>query len=56
MICSLQHHSTVQADDFTAKLFSIYKHVQQEGRTQVRNLIFSVNDVDNLALKQYLHS
>uniref|UniRef100_A0A671UI33 Glutathione synthetase n=1 Tax=Sparus aurata TaxID=8175 RepID=A0A671UI33_SPAAU len=26
--------STIQADDFTAKLFDIYRHVQQEGRTQ----------------------
>ncbi|XP_036961396.1 glutathione synthetase-like isoform X4 [Acanthopagrus latus] len=26
--------STIQADDFTAKLFDIYRHVQQEGRSQ----------------------
>lgn len=36
MICLLSHHSCIQADDFTAKLFGIYKQVQTEGQTQVK--------------------
>lgn len=36
MICLFPHHSTIQADDFTARLFGIYRQVQQEGRAQVR--------------------
>ena len=39
IMCLLQHDSTTQVDDFTAKLFGIYKQVQKEGRTQVRKLI-----------------
>lgn len=42
MVCLLPHHSTIQADDFTAKLFDIYRQVQQEGQTQVRNLIYNL--------------
>ncbi len=49
MICLLPHHRTIQADEFTAKLFGIYRQVRQEGQTQVRHLIYNVNDVDNLA-------
>lgn len=36
MICLLPHYSCIQADDFTAKLFAIYKQVQTEGQTQVK--------------------
>ncbi|XP_059188482.1 glutathione synthetase-like [Centropristis striata] len=35
---------TVQADDFTAKLFDIYKQVQQEGRTQ--SIVLGLNRID----------
>ncbi|XP_071394974.1 glutathione synthetase-like isoform X1 [Centroberyx affinis] len=36
--------STVQADDFTAKLFDIYRQVQREGRTQ--SIVLGVNRSD----------
>ncbi|KAM3617058.1 uncharacterized protein V6R79_001702 [Siganus canaliculatus] len=35
---------TIQADDFTARLFGIYKHVQQEGRTQ--SIVVGLNRSD----------
>ncbi|XP_053173846.1 glutathione synthetase-like [Scomber japonicus] len=36
--------STIQADDFAAKLFSIYRQVQQEGRTQ--SIVLGMNRSD----------
>lgn len=54
MICLIPRHSCIQADDFTAKLFGIYKQVQQEGQTQVKNKQAKKSGLT--ALKLYLHS
>lgn len=52
MICILSRQSCIQADDFTAKLFGIYKQVQQEGQTQVKNkqkkLVYNVNCLETV--------